>query len=314
MNITTPSPRIVTRRDALKVGAIGIGALALSSALNLIDVNKGYAYELSSISNSDFLPNNSIILDRENYDLNPILSNIFKAQIIREYGDSYSIHVEDNSSIVSFKYSYIGTYKGKEVGCTFAYSNFIFNYRCNTTVGAGPWHSQNVVPIGTLTGIQHYKQIDYPDQILKGIDSCDVTFKFFYSNTEEPVDLDPGTTYFSITMLDNDAGGYEGVVPGDTCTKVFVADDAFISNGTLQSSVANYSNAFWGTNVVRDLQASGMPQDEIERRTGITMFFEGDHISAKLIDTVGCVYWQALFTPIFNQTPDNPLKSYSIQQ
>lgn len=312
MDTFSDKHKALSRRDLLRYSAVGLGTLALSPVLNAIPTSDALGLEITHLTTSGFLPSNAIVLDKANYDQNPAVVELTDARILKEYSDSYSIHIEKNTAVVSFEYSYIGTYKGKSIGCLFTYSDFIFNYRCNTTVGAGPWHSENVVPYGTLTGIQHYKRLDYPDQILKGIDSCTVTFRFFDTDSHEIIELDPSSAFFSITMLDNDAGGYEGVVPGKNCANVYIADDAYISCGTLKSSVTTYENAFWGTNVVRNLQNAGMSQTEIKRRTGITMFFGGKNISVRLIDTVGCVYWQALFDPIFNTAPNSPLKQYTL--
>lgn len=155
-------------------------------------------------------------------------------------------------------------------------------------------------------------QIDDRRWILKGIDSALFTLKIYYTDTNEFVNLDPTCTYMSISELDQDSGGYEGVVPGDNCSKVYIAKDAYIKTGTLKSTDGTYLNAYYSTVVVSDLRNKGMAEYDIDRRTGITMLFGGNSIKVRIIDTVGNIWYEPWFSPLFIEQPNPPTKNYVI--
>lgn len=142
---------------------------------------------------------------------------------------------------------------------------------------------------------------------------CDYSFQFTDFETRQIVPLTPDNTYISISRLDHNGFGYEGVVPGDTCIQVVVSEDACINHGRLTFSVATYSDAFHGTEEVTNLESNGMSSSDITRRTGITMFFGGDAIKFKIIDTAGFISWKPDFTAITLENPKAPVKSCSLQ-
>lgn len=313
MNEKPALPRELTRRDILRYGLIGGVGLVLSPALISVFPEKALASPLVDyVSPETVVPNNGFVIDSENFDRDPSITFSGATKIPDSFegnnGQFYAYKLNSSSDMLIARWDHIGTYLDKRIGAEITYSDFVFNNRVNTTspVGQNSWENQhpNNPPSGYMPALCIRKTFT-GSCALKACDSAHVSIRFFDADSLETITLKPESTYVCISALDNDCGGYEGVVPGKNCTRVIVSSDAFISHGTLKSYVATYENAFWGT---MNLTGTSYPA----RRHGITMFYEGDSIDYTIIDTVGMMYWSASYDPIFTAEPKLPFKSYEL--
>lgn len=294
----------------------------MAPGINLIEPQMAFAEPiLEYVDENKIVPQNGFIIDDVGYDTNPEISAVNASKIPDNFngnnGRWIAYKISSTSALITATYSYIGTYCGTRIGVEATISNFIFNNKVNTTspVGQNSWENQHPSnpPAGYMPAIciPHKFTISW---VTKAVDSALVSLRFFNEKTGETIKLSPDSAYLSIAWLDNDMGGYEGVVPGQNCTTVMCAENAYIRHGTLRSDDGVYKNAFWGTLNTSGPEYPSAVKDDIDgaRRTGITMFFEGDAINYYIIDTVGMVWWTMNFSPLFIEQPNSPIKHYKV--
>lgn len=288
----------------------------------MINPLKGYAAPtVDYVDTAEIIPQNGFFIDPSTSDIKPsveasgasLISDTYSLGSSSKYV-AYKINSENASLRVV--YDYVGTYLGTRIGCEVTFTDFVLNNKVNTTspVGQNSWENQhpNNPPAGYMPAVI-FPYLLTSSWITKAVDSVLLTLKFFSTETKEYVQLHSDSAYISVSDLDNDCGGYEGVQPGNNCVKVICANDAFINHGTLRSDDGTYEDAFWGTLNLSENGSIFSDSNDRARRTGVTMFFEGDAITYRIIDTVGMIWFGMRFSPLFIEQPDNPYKSYLIE-
>ena len=302
---------LLTRREALKYGAIGLGSLALGSCLPF---SKAYAY-----------PWNEHVV--KPLDFGDIPSIELLEELCSTMPDNVSItgndraFVQEISSVPNTSHTFPttavivpqGTLPGSlNVVATF---NRVGRHRdSHRAVGVRVYFS-NLIKArhDDHQSMIHCDRFWNPGYSIGmwNIESMDIEWEFFYSDNPSEI-VSFKNRLATVTSLDGNWPVFgsetrlEGILLPDDVSDIYYLHNTVLEIDSTLSGRQTYNHVIHGV-------MTTIPSEERHQRTGISWVCPTDRIKAKMIEVSDGIFgFNVTMQPILNGTPSNPIKTAKV--
>ncbi len=209
-----------------------------------------------------------------------------------EYGaTTFALDANNPNTVIQIRFPEVGKYQNRPVGVNATYSNF------KPRQSNLPFDFQN-------PAIQISHSL-YSGYYIANIDSVDIQYQFFYTDTNEIISLE--NSFYSVNSLNGPSTGIPGeyvIINTDTVNKVYVREDTNIG----QQHLAGNLIKFYG---ITDTGFVDWLGDPLFTKNSVTMF-QDDVISLTIGHDEVSAMWATISTaPIGIGQPTPPVKTVS---